>query len=175
MVSINILWDARIWLIFWIFSSTCFCDHQLSRDFEFLRKITSSSNDSTNGAPSVSGNHNASSAEVKLAAPKISRGSSLKVIMGRYRATLKIDDIYNVDYATKYSIKQHLRIKDTQQTLYQWGCNPSYSSCHWRHAKASCSDNSWIYFYSISEYYIKCSRTTTLALKRNHHTFYHEK
>ena len=103
MVSINILWDARIWLIFWIFSSTCFCVHQLSRDFEFLRKITSSSNDSTNGAPSVSGNHNASSAEVKLAAPKISRGSSLKVIMGRYRATLKIDDIYNVDYATKYS------------------------------------------------------------------------
>ena len=54
-----------------------------------MRKITSSSNDSTNGAPSVSGSHNASSAEVKLAEPNISRGSSLKVIMGRYKATLK--------------------------------------------------------------------------------------
>ena len=41
------------------------------------------------GAPSVSGSHNASSAEVKLAEPKISRDSSLKVIMGRYKATLK--------------------------------------------------------------------------------------
>ena len=61
-----------------------------------MRKITSSSNDSTNGAPSVSGSHNASSAEVKLAEPKISRGTSLKVIMGRYKATLKIDGIYNV-------------------------------------------------------------------------------
>ena len=68
-----------------------------------MRNITSSSNDSTNGAPSVSGSHNASSAEVKLAEPKISRGSSLKVILGRYKATLKMDGIYSVDYAMKYS------------------------------------------------------------------------
>ena len=74
-------------LIFSIFSSTCLDDHQLKIGFECVLKIISSSKDSTSGAPNVSGSNKVSSADIKLAAPKISKGNCLKVIRGRYNAT----------------------------------------------------------------------------------------
>ena len=81
--------------MFWIFSWPCFCDHQLNKGFEFLPKIPSSSNDPTNATPSISGDHNPSGAEVKLAEPRISRGSSWKAILWRYtQPWRKKDDMF---------------------------------------------------------------------------------
>ena len=66
-----------------------------------MRKIAVSLNDSTNGPPSVLGNHNASGTEVKLAEPKLSTGSLSKIISGRYtQPWRKMDDIFsNMDCA----------------------------------------------------------------------------
>ena len=70
-------------MIVFKFSATCADDHQLKNGFEYFRIKINSSKDSTNGAPSVSGNIKARIADMKLAAPKISNGNSLKVMIGR--------------------------------------------------------------------------------------------
>ena len=83
----KILFMARIELIFLTFSSTCSEVHQHKMGFECPCKRSSSSKDSTNGAPNVSGSSKVNAADIKLVAPKIIKGSSLNVITGRYKAS----------------------------------------------------------------------------------------
>ena len=78
---------VRIELIFLTFSSTCSDVHQHKMGFEYPCKRLSSSKDSTNGAPNVSGSSKVNAADKKLVAPKIIKGSSLNVITGRYKAS----------------------------------------------------------------------------------------
>ena len=83
----KILFMARIELIFLTFSSTCSEVHQHKMGFECPCNRLNSSKDSTNGAPNVSGSNKVNAADIKLVAPKIIKGSSLNVIMGRYKAS----------------------------------------------------------------------------------------
>ena len=83
----KILFMARIELIFLTFSSTCSEVHQHKMGFECPCNRLSSSKDSTNGAPNVSGSNKVNAADIKLVAPKIIKGSSLNVITGRYKAS----------------------------------------------------------------------------------------
>ena len=69
--------------IFSTFSVTCFVDHQVRRGLENFRRTNNSSNDSTNGAPSVSGNSNDKMAAINVVPPKIIKANSSKVINGR--------------------------------------------------------------------------------------------
>ena len=69
--------------IFSTFSFTWSVDHQLRSGFEYFRINCSSSNDSINGAPNVSGNNKDKTAAINVVTPKIIKENSWNVINGR--------------------------------------------------------------------------------------------
>ena len=69
--------------IFSTFLFTCVVDHQVRRGFACLRIINSSSKDSINGAPKVSGKIRDNNAATKVVPPNIIKGNSSNVRSGR--------------------------------------------------------------------------------------------